>query len=155
MSNDSPIPANNVAVVSIYQIMKSLISYTAEAELGDLFINCREAIPSHHALKSMGQEQPPTPMQTNNTTAHGVVTNNIASKRLNSMDMKLHWLRCRIYQKQFRHYWQPIPNKLGNYVTKHHAEIHHKAVRRTYLTQKKTGTCQSRQCTNTSAARVC
>ena len=84
----------------------------------------------------MGHEQPPTPMQTDNTTAHGVVTNNIASKRLNPMYMKLHWLRCRISQKRFRHYWQPGPNNLGDYVTKHHAAIHHKGVCGTYLTPK-------------------
>ena len=66
------------------------MSSATEAELGALFINCREAIPARHALRAMGHEQPPTLMQTNNTTTHGVVTNNIASKRLKSMDMKLH-----------------------------------------------------------------
>ena len=136
MPNNSPIPANNGTVVTISQIIKSVMSSAAEAELGDLFIKCRDAIPERHALKEMGHEQPPTPMQTDNKTAHGVITNNIESKRLNSMDMKLHWLRCRIFQKQFRRYWQPGPNNLGNYVTKHHVAIHHKAVRGTYLTPK-------------------
>ena len=75
------------------------MSSTAEAELGALFIKCREAIPARHALKAMGHEQPPTPMKTDNTIAHVVVTNNISIKRLKSMDMKLHWLRCRIAQK--------------------------------------------------------
>ena len=75
-------------------------------------------------------------MQTDNTTSHGVVTNNIASKRLKYMDMKLHWIRCRMYQRQFRHYWQPVPNNLGDYITKHHTEIHHRAVRGNYLTPK-------------------
>ena len=96
MSNNSPILANNGVVVTIYQIIKAVMSSAAEAELGTLFINCREAIPARHILKTMGHEQPPTPMKTDNTTAHGVITNNIASKRLKSMDMKLHWLRCRI-----------------------------------------------------------
>ena len=136
MSNDSPIPANNGAIVTIYQIIKSVMSSAAEAELGALFINCREAIPARHTLNAMGHKQPPTPMQTDKMTVHGVVTNNIASKRLKSMDMTLHWLRCRIAQKQFRHYWKPGPNNLGDYVTKHHAAIHHKAVRGTYLTPK-------------------
>ena len=136
MSNNSPIPANNGAVVTISHIIKAVISSAAEAELGALFINFREAIPARQALKAIGHKQPPTPMQTDNTNVHGIVTNNIASKRLNSMDMKLHWLRCRIFQKQFRYYWQPGPNNLGDYVTKHHVAIHHKAVRGTYLTPK-------------------
>ena len=104
MSKNSPIPDNNGAVVIMSHIIKAVMSSAAEAELGALSINCREVIPARHALKAMGHEQPPTPMQTDNTTAHGVVTNNIASTRLKSMDMKLHWLWCRISQKQFRHY---------------------------------------------------
>ena len=128
MSSDDAVRANNGAVITVSQIIKAVMSSAAEAELGALFINCREAIPARHALEEMGHKQPPTPMQTDNTMALGVVTNNIASKRLKSMDMKLHWLRCKIAQKQFRHYWQPGPTNLGNYVTKHHASIHHRAV---------------------------
>ena len=75
-------------------------------------------------------------MQNDNTTAHGVVTNNITIKHLKSMDTKLHWLWCRIAQKQIRHYWQLVPNNLGDYVTKHHAAVNHKEVRGTYLTPK-------------------
>ena len=95
-------------------------------------------------------------MQNNNTTSLGVVTNNIKSKRLKSMDMKPHWLRCRIAQKKFRHYWQPGPNNLGDYVTKHHAAIHHRAAHRAYLAPKhKLDLLQRRRCKDTSAARVC
>ena len=112
------------------------MSSAAEAELSALFINCREAIPARQALEEMGHKQSPTPMQTDNTTAHGFVTNNIASKRLKSMDMRIHWLRCRALRGQFRHYWRPGPTNLGDYVTKHHAAIHHRAVRPTFLTPK-------------------
>ena len=112
------------------------MSSAAEAELVALFINCRKATPARHALRIMGHKQPPTPVQTNNTTALRVVKKNIASKRLKSMDMKIQWLRFHIVQKQFRHYWQPGLTNLGDYVTKHHASIHHRAVRRTYLTPK-------------------
>ena len=80
MSKNSPIPANTGAVVTISQIIKAGMSSAVEAELGDLFINCREAIPARHALKTMGHKQPPTPIKTDNTTSHGVITNNIASK---------------------------------------------------------------------------
>ena len=136
MSNDKAIPSNNGVVLTVSQIIKAVMSSAAEAELGALFINCREAIPARHALKIMGHKQPPTPVQTDNTTALGVVNKNIASKRLKPMDMKLHWIRCRIAQRQFRHYWQPGPTNLGDYVTKHHAPIHHWAVRGTYFTPK-------------------
>jgi len=136
MSADSADPPNNGAVLTIAQIIKNVMSSAAEAELGALFINCREAVPARHTLEEMGHKQPPTPMQTDNTTALGVVTNNIASKRLKSMDMKLHWLRCRAAQKQFRHFWRPGPSNNADYVTKHHAPIHHRVVRAKYLTPK-------------------
>ena len=97
------------------------MSSAAEAELGVLFVNCREAIPAQHAFEEMGHKQPTTPMQTDNTTALGVITNKIASKRLKSMDMKFHWLLCRALQGKFRNYLCPGPNNSGDYVKKHHS----------------------------------
>ena len=44
MSNDDAIPSNNGAVLTVSQIIKAVMSSSAEAKLGDLFINCREAI---------------------------------------------------------------------------------------------------------------
>ena len=112
------------------------MSSAAEAELAALFINCQEAVPARHALEEMGHKQPPTPVQTDNTTAHGVVTNNIASKRLKSMDMRLHWLRYRATQGQFRHFWKPGATNLGDNPSKHHAAIHHRTIRPTFLAAK-------------------
>ena len=39
----------------------------AQDELGTLFMNCKETIPVHKALEEMGNNQPLTPMQTDNT----------------------------------------------------------------------------------------
>ena len=125
MSNDASTLSNNGVVINISQTIKDIMSSTVAAELGSLFINFQEAIPLHQALEIMGHRQPPTTMQTDNTTACAVVTNKISQKRLKSLDIKRHWLRCRISQKQFRYYWQLGPNNLGDYVTKHHAAIHH------------------------------
>ena len=90
MSNNTTFPPNNGAVFTIYKIIKAVMSSSEEAELGAMFIKCKESIPARQALEEMGHKQPPTPMQTDNTTAHGVVNNNISSKRLKSMDMRLH-----------------------------------------------------------------
>jgi hypothetical protein len=51
-------------------------------------------------------------MQTDNTTALGVVNNNI-TKKLKVMDMKYHWLRCRINQYQFCYYWAAGKSKMA------------------------------------------
>ena len=70
MSSDSETPPNNGAVMTISQIIKAgVLSSAAEAEVGALFINCREAVPARHVLKFLGHKQPPTPMQTDNTSA--------------------------------------------------------------------------------------
>ena len=137
MSNDTPRPPNNGAVLTTAQIIKAVMSSAAEAEIGALYINCREAIPARHTLEFLGHAQPPTPIQTDNTTALGVVNNNVM-KKLKAMDMKYHWLCDRISQKQFRHYWAPGHDNNGDYVTKHHAAVHHQAMRSTFLTNSAT-----------------
>jgi len=112
------------------------MSSAAEAELGALYINAREAIPMRLLLEEMGHKQPPTPIQTDNSTAHGVVTNNIQPRRTKAMDMRFHWLRCRDLQGQFRYYWRPGPDNRAYYWTKHHCAAHHIEKRPTLLTSK-------------------
>ncbi len=77
MSNNDVIPSNNGEILTILQIIKSVMSSAAEAEIGALYINCREAIPARHTLEYLGHKQPPIPMQIYITTALGVVNNNI------------------------------------------------------------------------------
>jgi hypothetical protein len=62
MSNDEAIPRNNGAILTILQIIKAIMSSVAEAEIGALYINCKEAIPAQHALEFLGHKQLPTPM---------------------------------------------------------------------------------------------
>ncbi len=91
MSYDVPRPPNNGAILTIAQIIKAVMSSAAEAEVSALYINCREAVPARQTLEFLGHPQPPTPIQTDNTTALGVVNNNVM-KKLKAMDMKFHWL---------------------------------------------------------------
>ena len=94
-------PKDNGAVLSILQIIKAVMSSAAEAELAALFINDREAIPARMALETMGHPQPRTPMQTDNSTACGVVNSNIMPRRTKAQDMHFWWLRDREAQGQF------------------------------------------------------
>ena len=45
-SNNTTFPPKNGAVFTIYKIIKAVMSSAAEAEIGALFINCKEAIPA-------------------------------------------------------------------------------------------------------------
>eukprot|EP00804_Cyclotella_cryptica_P005170 CCRYP_014218-RA/>CCRYP_014218-RA protein AED:0.46 eAED:0.46 QI:0/-1/0/1/-1/1/1/0/194 len=134
LSENKHYPTNNRAVLTIVQIIKAIMSSAAEAELGALYINAHEVIPLRHLLIEMGHPQPPTPIQTDNSTALGVVNNTIQPKHTKAMDMCFHWLRCRINQKHFRPYWRTGATNLADYVTQHHPAIHHHAVRPLFLT---------------------
>ena len=92
LSENYEYPSNNGAVLTIAQIIKAVMSSAAEAEIGALYINSREAVPQRHLLKEMGHPQPPTPIQIDNTTDLGVVKNTIQPKRTKAMDMRFHWL---------------------------------------------------------------
>jgi len=137
-TKDELFPANNGAVLAVSQIIKAVMSSAAEAELGALYINAREAVPMRHLLIEMGHPQPPTPIQVDNTTALGVINQTIQPKRTKAMDMCLHWLRCRTTQKQFRTYWREGKTNRGDYTTKHHSTIHHKVTRPIFLTPPST-----------------
>ena len=140
MSSETADPSNNGAVLATSQVIKTVMSSAAEAEFSALFITCRKAVPARHTLEELGHKQPPTTMQTENTTALGIVSLNIASKKLKSMDMRLHWLQYRANQGQFRHYLAPGPTNKVDYLTKHFSASHHRTIRPTYLTPENTST---------------
>ncbi len=68
------------------------MSSAAEAKLGALYLNARKAVPCCTLLNELGHKQPPTPIQTDNSTTLGVITNNILPRRTKAMDMRYWWL---------------------------------------------------------------
>ena len=77
MSSDTTNPPNNGAILNIAQLIKAVMSSAAEAKLGALYINACKAVPQRQLLIEMSHPQPRTPMQTDNTTAVGVINSNI------------------------------------------------------------------------------
>ena len=134
MAGNDKIPSNNGAVLTISQIIRAVMSSAAEAELGALFINAKTAVSIRQALIKLGHPQPRTPMQTDNATAHALLTNKILPKALKAMNMRFRWLKCQEAQGQFRYYWRPGTQNLEDYFTKDHPASHHKNVRPTILT---------------------
>jgi hypothetical protein len=100
MSNITTKPPNNGAILTAAQIIKEVMALAAEAKVGALYINCREAVSARHAFEFMGHPRPQTPMQTVNTTVLGVVNDKFL-KKLKPMDMKYHWLYNRFFCGQF------------------------------------------------------
>ena len=134
MASNEEIPKNNGAVLNISQIIRAVMSSAAEAELGALYINAKTAVSIRHTLEELGHPQPRTPIQTDNSTAHALLTNKILPKALKAMDMRFHWLRDRDAQGQYRFYWRPGTQNLADYFTKHHPASHHKSFRSQILT---------------------
>ena len=129
LSENDARPSWNGAILTIAAIMKNVVTSAAEAELSALFECAKAMVPLRQALTEMGWPQPPSPLQTDNSTADGVVNNTIVPKKLKSMDLRLHWLRCREAQGQFRFYWDKGTNNWGDYHSKHHPPIHHESQR--------------------------
>jgi hypothetical protein len=92
LSENDPFPRFNGAVLSIAQIIKFVMASAAESELAALFITAREMIPHCQTLINMGWPQPKSPIQTDNSTAAGVVNNTIVPCRSKMMDMLFWWL---------------------------------------------------------------
>eukprot|EP00970_Alexandrium_tamarense_P013334 scaffold3339_cov157-Alexandrium_tamarense.AAC.1 len=89
----------------------------------------------------MGHKQTKTPMQTDNSTAEGVVNNKIQPKRTKAMDMRFYWLRDQEAKNQFRFYWAPGATNYADYWTKHHVAAHHKNMRSMFLTPRQQALC--------------
>lgn len=81
LTNNNTNEQTNGAVLSVTQMIKAIMSSSAESELGAMFINAREAIPARKALEEMGHNQTTTPMQVDNRTAIGVASNKIQPRR--------------------------------------------------------------------------
>jgi hypothetical protein len=55
----------------------------------------------------MGQLQPATPLEIDNSTAHGILHAQVRMNKSKAFNMGYHWLKDCIAQKQFNLYWSP------------------------------------------------
>jgi hypothetical protein len=83
-------------ILCLSGIIKHVMSSAAEAEIGSMFSNAKEAAPLRVMLEEMGHHQPPTPIQTDNSTAYGILNNKSNQKRSKAMDMRFYWVRDQI-----------------------------------------------------------
>ena len=132
LSEDDPIPRNNGPILTIAQLIKFVMASAAEAELSAMYIAARDMVPLRNTLTEMGWPQPKSPIQTDNSTAVGFVNDTIITRRIKMICMRIHWLRCRESQGQFRFYWDKGTNNLADYSTKHHPPAYHIAHRPTH-----------------------
>ena len=110
------------------------MSTATEAELAGLYIMASKAVYIRIILEELGHVQPPTPLQTDNAMADGIINGKVFPKRTKAMDMRFHWLCDWECQQQFCIYWHPRKLNYAGYWTKHHPETHHCNMRIELLT---------------------
>jgi hypothetical protein len=52
-------------------------------------------------------KQPPTPLETDNSTANGIMNKTVKQKQSKAIDMRFCWLQDQVEQGQFKIYWAP------------------------------------------------
>ena len=73
----------------------------------------------------MGWPQLPSLLQTDKSTAEGVFKNSIVPRKIKSMDLRFHWIRCQKDQGQFCYYWAPVLLNWCDYITKNYSLDYH------------------------------
>jgi hypothetical protein len=95
----------NRSILNVASVIKNVVASTTESEVGAYFHNTQSGTPLRVTLTELGHRQPPTSLRTDNSTALGILNENIKQKRSKAMDIRYHWLTDRVRQKQFDVYW--------------------------------------------------
>ena len=66
-------PSNNGAIYNNASIIKAVMSSATKAEIGVLYTNARKGLEEQNILGVIGHPQPPTLVQTDNSTAEGII----------------------------------------------------------------------------------
>ena len=69
-------------------ILRFVVASAAEAELGALFLNCKEGKVIRVVLQELGHPQPPTPVHCDNQTTVGIANETVKKQRSRSMEMR-------------------------------------------------------------------
>eukprot|EP00957_Ditylum_brightwellii_P009118 689532-Ditylum_brightwellii.AAC.1 len=89
-AQEDEVPTNG-PVHAVCETIHTVMALSAEAELGDLFINAKKGEELQTALEGMGHVQPPTPIMTDNSTACGIINGTVKQRRTRAIDMHFYW----------------------------------------------------------------
>ncbi len=80
LSDNQPFPPNNGAILTVSEIIKAVMSSAAKAEVGALYVNAYKGVEIRNILQELGHPQPPTPIQTDNSTAESIINSCVQPK---------------------------------------------------------------------------
>jgi hypothetical protein len=102
---DTPPPINGAIHIHC-SIMSAVLALATEAETGALFHNGKDAAPIRVTLEELGHPQGPTPIQTKNACASGIVNDTVKHRRSKATDMRFYWIKDRVEQGQYTVHWR-------------------------------------------------
>ena len=114
-------------------ILKFEVALAAEAELGALFLNCKEGRIMRLTLQEMRHPQPSTTIHCDNMMAKGITNDTIKKRRSRSMEMILFWVTDQVKNGVMDIQWHPGQENLAGYTNKHHDSKYHQIVRPWYI----------------------
>jgi hypothetical protein len=77
LSSNTDHPAINGAIHVLSGLMKNVLASAADTEVGAIFHNAQDACTLRQTLIDMGNEQPPTSIQTDNSCANGRMNSSV------------------------------------------------------------------------------
>jgi hypothetical protein len=126
----------NGPILSLAKILRNVMSSAAKAEVGALFLNAREGTVLRNTLDKLGHAQPATPLQTDNSTADGIINGTVKQQRSKAIDMRFYWVHDHSNQGHYNVFWASGRGNLGDYFTKHPPPSHHRLMRPVFLHEK-------------------
>ena len=126
----------NGAILVLSSILKCVAASAAEAELGALFLNLREARIIKLTLEELGHPQDAVSTHCDNTTAVGIANGTVKQQRSRAMEMRYFWVCDQVKRGLAKVEYHPGQECLADYPSKHHDARHHQKVRPIYQHEK-------------------
>ena len=114
----------NGPLLNTTNAIHTVVTSAAEAEYSALYMNAKTATLLRHALLEMGHKQPPTPIQTDNTTAAGLANDTIEQKFSKALNMKWYCIKDQIKLQHYDVFLRPRSENKGDYFTTNHSPSH-------------------------------
>jgi hypothetical protein len=92
---DSTPPPFNGPVHVNTTILKSVMASAAEAELGAVFYNAKDAAMLRTILEELGHPQAATPIPIDNMCTSGIANDTVKQRRSKAIDMRFYWVKDR------------------------------------------------------------
>jgi hypothetical protein len=130
---DEDLPPSNGCVNIVCCRSDVVVASACEIEWAAIFKACKEAVETRQIASDLGHPQPPTLVTSDNKCAVGLSNDTVKPKRSKAMDMRFHWVKCRVKQGQFIVRWAPGKNNYADFFTKLHPVKHHREARLYYV----------------------